>query len=66
MSDTSEPQKCFNKREDYMECLHHRKEVRPNTLPQGAARYAAHGSGGRLPTIVHTPSLQSISTVQHL
>eukprot|EP00976_Prorocentrum_cordatum_P032931 670857-Prorocentrum_minimum.AAC.4 len=27
VADTSEPNKCFAKRDDYLECLHHRKEV---------------------------------------
>jgi hypothetical protein len=37
MSTASEPQKCFAKREDYMECLHHRKEVRGGPHPRAAS-----------------------------
>lgn len=32
MADTDDPRKCFEAREDYFECLHHRKEVRQGAL----------------------------------
>jgi len=28
MAEADDPRNCFEKREDYLECLHHRKEVR--------------------------------------
>ncbi|KAK2076408.1 hypothetical protein QBZ16_000933 [Prototheca wickerhamii] len=56
MSKTDDPRKCNDYREDYLECLHHRKEVRGflklNTLfrevarqTDGEAPAAGHGGG---------------------
>ncbi len=33
METTDDPRKCFAYREDYLECLHHRKEVRALAPP---------------------------------
>ena len=35
MSDTDDPRKCHSYREDYLECLHHRKEVCLDAHPPG-------------------------------
>jgi hypothetical protein len=32
MAEADDPRNCFEKREDYLECLHHRKEVRAPRL----------------------------------
>ena len=33
MSDAEHPKMCVNAKDDYMECLHHKKEVSPPPLP---------------------------------
>lgn len=39
MNDTEDPKKCHSFREDYLECLHHRKEVRDGAwTPMQCAR----------------------------
>eukprot|EP00241_Pyramimonas_parkeae_P008485 CAMPEP_0114259300 /NCGR_PEP_ID=MMETSP0058-20121206/19817_1 /TAXON_ID=36894 /ORGANISM="Pyramimonas parkeae, CCMP726" /LENGTH=105 /DNA_ID=CAMNT_0001374333 /DNA_START=36 /DNA_END=353 /DNA_ORIENTATION=- len=38
MSDASEPQKCFSKRDDYLECLHHRKEIQRLNIMASTAK----------------------------
>ncbi len=34
MAEADDPRNCFEKREDYLECLHHRKEVRAPCQPE--------------------------------
>jgi hypothetical protein len=48
MSDAAQPAACAALREDYMECLHHRKEARATRVPCGACACAwlLRGSSG--------------------
>ena len=39
MSKTDDPMKCRPLRDDYLECLHHRKEVRPAVAVYSAVWY---------------------------
>ena len=43
MSDTDNPRKCHSYREDYLECLHHRKEVRRDTCAVWSASMLTSG-----------------------
>lgn len=47
MSKTEDPKKCADFRDDYLECLHHRKEVRPTAAAcqrwSDAVRFAHFG-----------------------
>jgi hypothetical protein len=44
MSKTDDPKKCADYRDDYLECLHHRKEVRWSFATQPVVMDAAPGS----------------------
>lgn len=40
MATTDNPRECYSKREDYLECLHHRKEVRTRPCYRCGDKYA--------------------------